>query len=162
MPEEKMTMHTAIARALKELGVETLFGLMGDSNLFMCDSYVREQGGRYVSATHEANAVLMACGHAAMTGEIGVCTVTQGPAVSNAVTALIEGVKSSHRVVLLCGDTPMADPDHLQAIRQRTLIEGAGAGYLRIRSPQTAVADVSHAFRRGLGGAAAGCAEHAH
>ncbi|MEM7251117.1 MAG: thiamine pyrophosphate-binding protein [Pseudomonadota bacterium] len=148
MTEETMTMHAALARALKELGVETLFGLMGDSNLFMCDSFVRQQGGRYVPATHEANAVLMACGHAAMTGEVGACTITQGPAVSNAITALIEGVKSSHRIVLLCGDTPSADPDHPQTVRQRELIEGAGAGYLRIRSPETAVADVSEAFRR--------------
>lgn len=143
-----MTVHAAIARTLKDLGVDTLFGLMGDSNLFMCDNYVREQGGRYVPATHEANAVLMACGHAAMTGDIGVCTITQGPAVSNALTALIEGVKSSQRVVLLCGDTPMADPDHPQTIQQRVLIEGTGAGYLRFRSTETIVEDIVHAFRR--------------
>ncbi|MEM7404749.1 MAG: thiamine pyrophosphate-binding protein [Pseudomonadota bacterium] len=148
MTQETMTVHAAIARTLKELGVETLFGLMGDSNLFMCDSYVRQQGGRYVPATHEANAVLMACGYASMTGEVGACTITQGPAVSNAVTALIEGVKSSQRVVLLCGDTPMSDPDHPQTVQQRALIEAAGAGYLRIRSPQTVVADVANAFRR--------------
>ncbi|MEM7441091.1 MAG: thiamine pyrophosphate-binding protein [Pseudomonadota bacterium] len=148
MTEETMTVHAAIARTLKDLGVDTLFGLMGDSNLFMCDNYVRQQGGRYVPATHEANAVLMACGHAAMTGDIGVCTITQGPAVSNAVTALIEAVKSSQRVVLLCGDTPMADPDHPQTIQQRVLIEGTGAGYLRFRSPDTVVEDIVHAFRR--------------
>jgi len=143
-----MVVHAAIARTLKDLGVDTLFGLMGDSNLFLCDNYVRRCGGHYVPATHEANAVLMACGYAAMTGDTGVCTITQGPAVSNAITALIEGVKSSQRVVVLCGDTPLANPDHPQTIRQRMLIEGSGAGYLRLRSPDTVVDDVVQAFRR--------------
>ena len=67
MTDQTMTVHAAIARSLKDLGVDTLFGLMGDSNLFMVDTFVRSQEGRFVAATHEANGVLMALGYAAMT-----------------------------------------------------------------------------------------------
>lgn len=147
MPET-LTVHAAIAQALKDLGVQTMFGLMGDANLFMVDSYVRECGGRYVPAVHEGGAVLMALGHAAMTGGVGAATVTQGPAVSNTVTALIEGVKGTIPMVLLCGDTAIADPDHPQAVAQQALIAAAGAGFEWLKSPETVARDVATAFRR--------------
>jgi len=148
MSDQSIPVHAAIARALHDLEVETLFGLMGDSNLYMVDTYVRSFGGRYVPATHEAGAVLMALGYAAMTGRVGAATVTQGPALSNAITPLIDGTKGMLPIVLLCGDTPLADPEHPQTVAQRALIEAAGAGYARLRSPETIAGDVADAFRR--------------
>lgn len=149
MPQSQtLPVHATIARALAQLGTKTLFGLMGDSNLFMVHAFVNAEGGRFVPATHEANAVLMALGHAAMTGEVGAATVTQGPAVSNTVTALIEGVKSSLPVVLLAGDTPRQDPDHPQRVPQRTLAEAAGAGFVALRGPEWVGEDLAEAFRR--------------
>lgn len=147
MPEI-VPVHTALAKGLRDLGVETLYGLMGDANLFMVDHFVRELGGRYVPAVHEAGAVLMGLGHASVTGEVAVVTVTHGPAVSNAVTALIEGAKGTIPIVLICGDTPVEDPDHQQALAQRALIEASGAGFEQLKSPATAVRDLATAFRR--------------
>lgn len=140
--------HAALAMALRDQGVNTLYGLMGDANLFMVDHYVRELGGRYVPAVHEAGAVLMALGHASVTGTVGAVTITHGPAVSNAVTALIEGTKGTIPIVLLCGDTPIEDPDHPQSVAQRALIEATGAGFEQLKSPVTAAQDVATAFRR--------------
>ena len=145
---EKLPVHAALARGLQDHGVETLFGLMGDANLFMVDHYVNKLGGRYVPAVHEAGAVLMALGHASVTDGVGVVTITHGPAVSNAVTALIEGVKGTLPIVMLCGDTPIEDPDHQQAVAQRALIEATGAGFEQMRSPETALLDLATAFRR--------------
>lgn len=142
------TVHAVIARALNELGVDTMFGLMGDSNLFMVDSFVRNEGGRYVAATHEAGAMMMASGHAMLTGGVSVATVTQGPAVSNLITPLIDAVKGMLPVVLLCGDTSTKDPDHPQAVSQRALVEGAGAIYARLRAPALAAIDVADAVKR--------------
>ncbi len=121
---------------------------MGDANLFLVDHYVRACAGRYVPAVHEAGAVLMALGHASVTGGVGVATITQGPAVSNATTALIEGVKGKLPIVLLAGDTPEADPDHLQAVAQQPIIEATGAGFQHLGSPDTAVRDLTTAFDR--------------
>ena len=148
MSEQILPVHEALARGLHELGVTNIFGLMGDSNLFMVDAYVRKYGGRYTPATHGANGVLMAMGYALMTGEVGVATVTQGPAVSNAVSTLIEGVKGMVPTVLLAGDTPLADPDHPQTVAQRALVEATGAAFLQLRSPETVSIDLSNAFRR--------------
>lgn len=42
--------HLPLARALRALGAETVFGLIGDANLYLVDAFVRECGGRYVGA----------------------------------------------------------------------------------------------------------------
>ncbi|MEM9011738.1 MAG: thiamine pyrophosphate-dependent enzyme [Pseudomonadota bacterium] len=148
MDVESLPVNRVLARALNDMGVETLFGLMGDSNLFMVDDFVRTYGGRYVPATHEAGAVLMALGHAAMTGEVGVATVTQGPALSNATTPIIEGVKGTLPLVLMSGDTPADDPEHYQAIAQRAVVEATGAGFVPLRGPDSVAEDLAEAFRR--------------
>ena len=145
---QSIPVHAAIAHALRDQKVDTLYGLMGDANIFIVDYYVRKLSGRYVPATHESGAVLMALGHASVIGEVGAVTITHGPAVSNAVTALIEGTKGTIPIVLLCGDTPVEDPDHQQAISQRAFVEATGAGFEQIKSPATVSDDVANAFRR--------------
>jgi acetolactate synthase-1/2/3 large subunit len=147
MPQT-LPVHAALAHALKNQGVETLYGLMGDANLFAIDHFVRVLGGRFVPAVHEAGAVLMALGHASVTGEVAAVSITHGPAVSNAVTALIDGTKGTLPIVLLCGDTPAADPDHQQAVAQRALIEATGAGFEALKTPDSLARDLATAFRR--------------
>lgn len=148
MSRSQGTVHAAIAEAVAAQGVTKIFGLLGDSNLFMADAFERIHGGKIIGATMEANAVLMALGHAAMTGEVAVATVTQGPALSNAVTALIEGSKARLPIVLLAGDTPAIDPWHPQRVAQEALVNATGAGFIRLRSPETVYEDVALAFRR--------------
>lgn len=122
-----------------------VFGLMGDGNLFMVDAF-RRAGGRYVAAYHEADAVMMAFGHAMSTGEVGFATVTHGPGLANTVTALIEVRKSNTPVVLLTGDTPSGAPYHSQDIDQRRLIDGIGVHFVRVESAETAAASLVAAF----------------
>jgi len=139
-----LPLHAAMARALAEHGVETLFGLMGDANLFMVDSFVRSEGGRFIAAAHEGGAALMALGHAAITGRPGVATVTHGPAVANTLTALAEGVKGALPMLLICGNTAAEDRDNLQNLPQRGMIRATGAGVVPMRAPHT----MAEALRR--------------
>lgn len=143
-----MKVYEAIAQALVDLQVDPLFGLIGDANLFMVDHFVRERGGRYIRAAHEGNAVLMALGHAQVSGRIGVATVTHGPALTNTVTALVEGVKSAIPMVLLAGDTPAGARGHPQKIDQRSLIASTGAGFEALRGNETIGEDLARAFCR--------------
>lgn len=140
--------HQVLARALAGNGLGPLFGLVGDANLYMVDSYVREYGGRYYSAAGENGAVLMALGYAAVSGKVGLATVTHGPAVTNTLTALAEGVKSYTPIVLLCGDTAVSDRENLQNVAQRDVILATGAGFEQMRAPATALEDLARAIRR--------------
>lgn len=146
--QTKFAVHKAIAKSVIAHGADTMFGLLGDANLFMADEYVRNCGGTFVPATHENSAVLMALGYAQVTGKTGVATVTHGPALSNCITALIEGVKGTLPLVLLCGDTPVEDRDGPQNLPQRELVLAAGAGFEQMRTIDTVANDIATAFRR--------------
>ena len=143
-----MKVYQALARGLIELEVENLFGLIGDANLYMVDSYVRDYKGKFTSSIHEVGSVLMALGYAQASGRIGVATVTHGPALTNTLTALVEGVKSGIPMVLLAGDTPSDDLEHLQKVNQREFIIATGAGFEQLRTRETIGADLTRCFYR--------------
>ncbi|MGH1414044.1 MAG: thiamine pyrophosphate-binding protein [Pelagimonas sp.] len=145
---KKMSVYQSIARSVSDHGVETMFGLMGDANLFLVDSFVRDCAGRFVPAAHEGSSVLMALAYAHVAGKVGVASVTHGPALTNCVTALTEGVRGHIPMVLLAGDTPVANPRHLQSIDQRELVKTTGAGFEQVRAPETAGMDIERAFYR--------------
>ena len=73
-----MLFHEAIARSLADHGVTTIFGVLGDANLYMMDSFQRQAKGRYYSVSNEAGAVLAANGYARTSRGLGVATVTHG------------------------------------------------------------------------------------
>lgn len=140
--------YQLIARATKDHAITTMFGVMGDANLFMVDSFVREFGGRFIPAAHEGSSILMAAGFAHVTGGVGVATVTHGPGLSNCMTALTEAVRGHVPMVLLAGDTPADNPRHLQSIDQHDLVRVCGAGIVQLRTPATVTKDVARAFYR--------------
>ncbi|MFB7222712.1 thiamine pyrophosphate-binding protein [Streptomyces sp. NPDC056227] len=143
-----MLFHEAIARALADHGVRTVFGVLGDANLYMMDSFQRETGGSYYSFSNEAGAVLAANGFARTSGGLGVATVTHGPALTNTVTALVESVKDHTPILLIAGDTAVVDRENFQNIPQRDVVLPSGAGFEQVRSPQTVAEDVGTAIRR--------------
>ncbi|MCC0080561.1 MAG: thiamine pyrophosphate-binding protein [Rhodobacter sp.] len=140
--------YQSIAQSVLDHGIQTMFGLMGDANLFMVDHYVRQGGGTFVPVAYEGSAVLMAMAWSHVSGQIGVATVTHGPALTNCVTALTEGARGHIPMVLLAGDTPVMTPQNLQNIDQREVVKVTGAGFEQMRSPATAAHDVAHAFYR--------------
>ncbi|MEP3440795.1 MAG: thiamine pyrophosphate-binding protein [Sulfitobacter sp.] len=140
--------YQSIARALKDHEATTMFGLMGDANLFMVASYVQEFGGQFTPAAHEGSSILMASAYAHVSGKVGVATVTHGPALANCVTALTEAARGRMPMVVLAGDTPADNPRHLQSIDQREVVKVTGAGFEQLRAPATAGEDVARAFYR--------------
>jgi len=145
-----VTVHQAIARALFENGVDTIFGLMGDANMYMVESFIRECGGKFIAAANEAGAACMALGYAAASNKVGVCSVTHGPAMVNTATALVHGVKASLPMLLLCGDTNKEDRTHTQNIAQREFVIAAGAGFEQLRTSRTVAEDVATVLRRAI------------
>ncbi|MGQ3489048.1 thiamine pyrophosphate-binding protein [Roseovarius pacificus] len=143
-----MKLHEVVADGLAQLGVTHLFGLIGDANLFMVNSFVASGKGRYIACNHEANAVLAAIGHSQVTGHTGVATITHGPALTNAATALTEAAKGGIPIVVICGDTAPGDLAHLQKTDQRALALATGAEFIELRYSHTALEDMERAFRK--------------
>jgi acetolactate synthase I/II/III large subunit len=136
--------YQATAQLLLEHGAREIFGLMGDANMLYVADY-RDRGGRFVAAVHEAGAVAMADAYSRMTGKVGVATVTHGPGLTNAMTALTEATRSGSAILLLTGDTP-EEPTHFQRIDIAAVASAAGAGYHRVNCAQSLCADLTAAF----------------
>jgi thiamine pyrophosphate-dependent acetolactate synthase large subunit-like protein len=141
-----MFVHEAMASALAASGVDTMFGLIGDANLFFANAFVEAEGGRYVSAVHEASAVMMAQGYAIRSGRLGVATVTQGPGLTNTATALIDAVRNNVPLVLITGDTAPSNTHNQQSLDQAPFVEATGAGYIRVSQPSEAASAVRAAI----------------
>jgi len=146
--DQKQYMHQSIAQAVCDHGIDTMFGLVGDANLFMANHFVNECSGTMVPAAHEGGTVLMAQAYAQVTGKVGVATVTQGPGLTNCFTALREGVVGRSPIILLCGDTPATAPFHPQNIDQREVVKATGAGFEQVKAPDTSARDMATAFYR--------------
>src|SRR6201987_6453933 len=145
-----MFVHEAMANALGASGVDTMFGLIGDANLFFTNAFVEAEGGRYISAVHEASAVMMAHGYACRAGRLGVATVTQGPGLTNPATALTEAVRSGTPLLLITGDTAPNNKLNQQTLEQEPFVRSTGAGYVLVERPEDAASAVRIAAGRAL------------
>lgn len=144
-----MKAYEALASQLARLGVTDVFGLMGDGNLKLIPTLTTVHGITVHAARHEAAAVAMADGYARRRGTVGVCTVTQGPGLTNAITALVTAHRGRTPLVALVGDTPVAVRGLPQDIDQAPLVEAAGLT-LAPFDPATAHADLARAWRTAL------------
>ena len=134
------------AQAVRDQGIDVMFGVMGDANMFIADSFQRRSGGRMVSSANEGGAVLMAAGYAAVQDRVGVATVTHG-AIANCVSALFDAARGGYPVLVIAGDTSRHEAFHLQNIPQREVVVPTGAEYRQVRSPETAAEDLAAALR---------------
>ncbi|WP_169945351.1 thiamine pyrophosphate-binding protein [Microbispora sp. H11081] len=144
-----MKVHGVVARTLRQLGTDTVFGLMGDANMRFLIDFAEREGGRYISAVDEGAAVSMADGYSRVGNRLGVASVTHGPGVANTVTALTEAVRASSTMIVVTGDTP-SRPGHLQRFDLRAVAGLTGAGYHRVLRPEDVADDVAAVIRRVL------------
>ena len=142
-----MYVYEALAQALYDNDIHEMFGVVGDANLFIIDSFHNAARGRYVPMSSEAGAVMAAFGYAQVSGRLGAATVTHGPGLTNTVTALVEAQRGRVPLLVLAGDTPMSKRDHIQDIDQRAIAAAAGAHFQQVRSAASAVADIAEAVR---------------
>ena len=107
-PAETRTMTGAeiVLQALKENGVEVIFGYPGGAVLPLYDALFQQNHIRHILVRHEQAAVHAAEGYARSTGKVGVVLVTSGPGATNAVTGLVDALMDSIPVICLTGQVP--------------------------------------------------------
>ncbi|MEH6774373.1 MAG: acetolactate synthase 3 large subunit [Cereibacter changlensis] len=95
-----------VVQALKDQGVDTVFGYPGGAVLPIYDEIFQQNDIRHILVRHEQGAVHMAEGYARSTGKPGVVIVTSGPGATNAVTGLVDALMDSIPLVVLSGQVP--------------------------------------------------------
>ncbi|SMC57310.1 acetolactate synthase, large subunit [Rhizobium sp. RU36D] len=104
--EMKMTGAEIVLRALKDNGVEHIFGYPGGAVLPIYDEIFQQDDIQHILVRHEQGAGHAAEGYARSTGKVGVMLVTSGPGATNAVTPLQDALMDSVPLVCLTGQVP--------------------------------------------------------
>ena len=102
----KITGAEIVIRTLQEEGVEYLFGYPGGAVLFIYDEIFKQKKIKHVLTRHEQGAAHAADGYARSTGKPGVCLVTSGPGLTNAVTGIATAYMDSIPMVIISGQVP--------------------------------------------------------
>ena len=95
-----------VVQALKDQGVDTVFGYPGGAVLPIYDAIFQQNDIRHILVRHEQAAIHAAEGYARSTGKVGCALVTSGPGATNAVTGLTDALLDSIPLVVFSGQVP--------------------------------------------------------
>jgi acetolactate synthase I/II/III large subunit len=95
-----------VVRCLQEEGVDHVFGYPGGAVLFIYDALFNQDKVQHILVRHEQAAVHAADAYSRSTQKVGVCLVTSGPGVTNAVTGIATAYMDSIPMVILSGQVP--------------------------------------------------------
>jgi len=102
----EMTGAEIVVKALRDQGVDVVFGYPGGAVLPIYDEIFKQNDITHVLVRHEQGAAHAAEGYARSTGRPGVLLVTSGPGATNAVTGLTDALMDSIPIVCLTGQVP--------------------------------------------------------
>jgi acetolactate synthase I/II/III large subunit len=151
---QTLTGGQALVQALKQHGVDTIFGLPGVQLDGFFDALYDEQDAiRIIHTRHEQAAAYMADGYARVTGREGICTVVPGPGLLNAAAALSTAYSCNSPVLAIAGQirSDLIDvgtgalheiPNQIGMVRSVTKHAG------RADTPESVPAAVTEAFRQ--------------
>lgn len=142
-----MDVAQAVGQTLARLGLRHVFGLIGSGNFAVTNALVAG-GSTFVACRHEGGAITMADAYARVTNTVGICSVHQGPGLTNTLTGLTEAAKSRTPLILLAADTAAAAIRSNFRIDQDGLVAAVGAVPERVHSPESAVVDTLRAYHR--------------
>ena len=92
-----------LVKALKEEGVEYVFGYPGACTIDISDELYKQDDVTVILPRHEQALVHAADAYARTTGKVGVCLVTSGPGATNLVTGLATANYDSVPLVCFTG-----------------------------------------------------------
>lgn len=102
----ELTGAEILVRCLQEEKVEHLFGYPGGAVLYIYDEIFKQKTIQHILVRHEQAAVHAADAYARSSEKVGVCIVTSGPGVTNAVTGIATAYMDSVPMVIISGQVP--------------------------------------------------------
>lgn len=102
----EMTGAEILVRCLQEEKVEHLFGYPGGAVLYIYDEIFKQDKVKHILVRHEQAAVHAADAYSRSSLKTGVCIVTSGPGLTNAVTGIATAYMDSIPMVIVSGQVP--------------------------------------------------------
>jgi acetolactate synthase-1/2/3 large subunit len=137
-----------LVQSLAQAGVTRIFSLSGNQIMPVYDACI-DAGIVITHVRQESAAVFMAEAWAQLTGGVGVALVTAAPGFANALGALVSARGSETPVLLLSGDSPVAQDGMgaFQELDQTTIAAGLTKGAFRPKTPAAMGEDAVTAIR---------------
>lgn len=109
MSSRRLAMHAgeAVAEALREEGVATVYSVPGSHIYALYDGLSRVKSIRFVTCKQEPNTSLMADAYGRLTGKPGVCIVTAGPGCLNSMAGVAQAYGAASPMVHISGAVPL-------------------------------------------------------
>ncbi len=126
--------YRILAEAFVSEGVDTVFVLTGDGNMYWEAAYAEAEGTRTINVRHEHAAVAMASAYSRVADRVGVASVTCGPGVTQISTALATAVQARIPLVIFAGESPIHGGWYNQSIDLGPIVTATGARYVPIHS----------------------------
>ena len=122
MTQPSRTGGQILVDALKIHGVDTAFGVPGESYLDVLDA-LHDSDIRFIINRQEGGAAFMADAYGKMTGKPGICFVTRGPGATNASIGVHTAFQDSTPMILFIGQVgnDFTDREAFQEIDSRRM-----------------------------------------
>ncbi|MGH3760324.1 glyoxylate carboligase [Actinophytocola sp.] len=111
----------AVVAVMESEGVDTVFGIPGAAILPLYAA-MRKSGIRHLTVRHEEGGTHAADGWSRVTGKVGVCVGTSGPAGTNMITGLYTALADSIPMICVTGQAPRAKL-HQEAFQAVDIVE---------------------------------------
>ncbi len=102
----ELTGAEIVVRCLEAEDVEPVFGYPGGAVLYIYDALFKQEKFQHILVRHEQAAVHAADAYSRSSQRTGVCLVTSGPGVTNAVTGIATAYMDSIPMVIISGQVP--------------------------------------------------------
>jgi acetolactate synthase-1/2/3 large subunit len=135
-------------RCLENEGVEYVFGVPGEENLDVMNSF-RGSSITFITTRHEQGAAFMADVYGRLTGKAGVCLSTLGPGATNMITGVADANMDRAPVVAIAGQgaTTRLHKESHQILHLSALFEGVSKYSTQIQAAETIPEIVRKAFK---------------
>jgi len=124
----------ALVEALIAQGVDTVFGVPGESYLAVLDGFHEHRDRiRFIACRQEGGAAFMAEASAKLTGRPGICFVTRGPGATNASIGLHTAFQDSTPMILFIGQvaSDQRDREAFQEVDYRQMFGPGTLGFAK-------------------------------
>jgi acetolactate synthase-1/2/3 large subunit len=148
-----------LVEALIEQGVDTVFGVPGESYLAVLDGFYEHRDRiRFIACRQEGGAAFMAEAQGKLTGRPGICFVTRGPGATNASIGLHTAFQDSTPMVLFIGQvaSDQRDREAFQELDYRQVFGPGTLGFAKwvgeVHDPARLPEYVARAFHTAMQG----------
>lgn len=143
-----MDVARAIARALSDLGVKRIYGIIGTSIVDFIDALYDHREIRYISCRHEQVSASMADAEGRLTGFPGVAVAHASPGTLNSAISIANAYKDGSPMVLIAGSVrrELKGKNSMLEANQFEVMKPITVGTFRIEESARVLETIEKAF----------------